>query len=321
MRVLWLCAGLTLALVAPLRADEPKSFQVPYRLSKTQHILVRAKINGKGPFNFILDTGAPALFVATKVAKKVGLEPDKTGWAAFDKLEIEGGVPVAKIKGRVEDPFQLEGMNGLGLAGVELHGMIGYNLLARYRLEIDFTRDKMTWTELDFDPPAPKGLEGAKARQTQLRVLAAQTVTSLATPNLASGMTQFLTLKRLQDASALEAKGGLPELDALGAGLKLLGGLIGRRAKPEIVARGFLGLEVAETDGRVTVNSVLEKGPADRAGVKAGDRIASVDGRRVADSTGLLRLAAQLTAGKEVTLTIVRGDKRQDISVKAGEGL
>ena len=26
-----------------------------------QHVLVRAKINGKGPFNFILDTGAPAL--------------------------------------------------------------------------------------------------------------------------------------------------------------------------------------------------------------------------------------------------------------------
>ncbi len=277
MRAFWLCAGLAFAFASPAGAGEPKTFQVPYRLSKTQHILVRAKINGKGPFNFILDTGAPALFVATKVAKKVGLEPDKAGWAAFDKLEIEGGVPVAKIKGRIEDPFQLEGMNGLGLAGAELHGMIGYNLLARYRLEIDFTRDKMTWTELDYDPPAPKGLDGAK--------------------------------------------GGLPELDALGAGLKLLGSLIGRRAKPEIVARGFLGLEVAEKEGRVTVKAVTEKGPADQAGIKAGDRIASVDGRRVEDATGLLRLAAQLTAGKEVTLTVVRGEKRQDIAIKAGEGL
>ena len=34
----------------------------------------------------------------------------------------------------------------MGFAGAELHGIIGYNVLARYRMEIDFTRDKMTWT-------------------------------------------------------------------------------------------------------------------------------------------------------------------------------
>src|SRR5436305_3936861 len=194
MRVIVLLVGLTLGLAPALRADEvmtspTATFQVPYRLTKTQHILVRAKINGKGPFNFILDTGAPALFVATKAAKRAGVEPDKKGWGAFDKFEIEGGVPVPKAKGRIEDPFQLEGMNGLGLAGAELHGMIGYNLLARFRIEIDLSRDKMTWTELDFDPPAPKRLEGGK--------------------------------------------GGLPELDALGGFMKLAGGLLGKKAKPE----------------------------------------------------------------------------------------
>ena len=36
---------------------------------------------------------------------------------------------LTKAEGRVEKPFQLDGMNGLGLAGVELHGMIGYNIL------------------------------------------------------------------------------------------------------------------------------------------------------------------------------------------------
>ncbi len=286
MRPLWLCAVLALALVAPLRADEPKkagaakadlkTYQVPYRLTKTQHILVRAKLNGKGPFNFILDTGAPALFVATKAAKKAGVDPGKDGWGAFDKFEIEGGLPVPRAKGRIEDPFQLEGMNGLGLAGVELHGMIGYNLLARYRVEIDLTKDKMTWTELDFDPPAPKGLDGGK--------------------------------------------GGLPELNAIGSLMKGLGGLLGR-ARPEVVARGFLGLELAESDGKVTVCKVLEKGPADRAGVKAGDRVTHFDGDKVESGAGLLKLAVSLTAGKDVKLTVVRGGKSQDVTVKAGEGL
>ncbi len=282
MRALWLCAGLLLALAPPARADKPrkadlKTYQVPYRLTATQHILIRAKINGKGPFNFILDTGAPAVFLATKAARKAGVEPDRSGWGAFDKFEIEGGVPVAKLRGRIDDPFQLEGMNGLGLAGAELHGMIGYNLLARYRIELDFTRDKMTWTELDFDPPEPKGLEGGK--------------------------------------------GGPPELDALGGIMKLLGGFLTRKGKPQVVARGFLGLELAESQGRVTVSKVLQDGPADKAGIKEGDRIRKLNGEKVTDGAGLLKLAAELTAGKEVTLSVVRGDRTQEIRIQAGEGL
>src|SRR5262249_2204307 len=162
----------------------------------------------------------------------------------------EGGLPVAKAKCRVEDLFQLEGMNGLGLAGAELHGVIGYTVLARYRIEIDFIKDKMTWTELDFDPPAPKGLDGGKA--------------------------------------------GLPELDAVGSIMKGVGGVLGRKAKPEVVARGFLGLELAESDGKVTVKKVLEKAPADKAGVKAGDRITRFDGKKVEGGEGLLKIAAEL---------------------------
>jgi hypothetical protein len=166
MRIHCSCAALAvLCLAPPARADgpaktPPKSFQVPYRLTKPKHILVRAKINGKGPYNFIVDTGAPALFVATAVADKLGVKPDRGGWGTFDRFEIEGGVVLTRLKGRVETPFQVEGMNGLGLAGVELHGMIGYNVLARYRMEIDFTRDKMVWTPLDFQPKAPASMGG-----------------------------------------------------------------------------------------------------------------------------------------------------------------
>ncbi len=159
---------LVLGLVGPAwgaeaKAVKGKTFEVPYRLTTTMHVLVRAKINGKGPFNFIIDTGAPALFVATAVAKKIGVEPDKNLWGTFDRFELEGGVVVPKATGRIETPFQLEGMNGLGLAGAELHGIIGYNLLARYRIVFDFTRDKMTWTELNYNPPVPQGLMGKGA--------------------------------------------------------------------------------------------------------------------------------------------------------------
>jgi len=154
---------LSLCIIPPVLADDGKQaksevFQVPYRLTATQHVLVRAKINGKGPFNFILDTGAPALFVSTAVGKKLALTADKSGWATLDRFALEGGAVVTKAKARIEDPFQLEGMNGLGLAGAHLDGIIGYNILARFRIEFDFTKDKLAFINLDYDPPPPQGL-------------------------------------------------------------------------------------------------------------------------------------------------------------------
>lgn len=166
----WLTFALAVVCLPPAaRADDPKkpappaagkTFQVPFRLTDTKHVLVRVKINGKGPYNLILDTGAPALFLATAICTKLGITADGQNWGTFDRVELEGGVVLEKFRGRVEDPFQLEGMNGLGLAGVTLHGIIGYTVLARYRIELDFTKDKMTWTRLDFEPPAPLGLGG-----------------------------------------------------------------------------------------------------------------------------------------------------------------
>jgi len=174
----YLLASFLLQSFTPVFADDKppaveRVFQVPYRLTATQHVLVRAKINGKGPYNFILDTGAPALFVSTSIGKKLELKTDKTGWATLDKFTLEGGAAVSKAKARIEDPFQLEGMNGLGLAGAHLDGIIGYTILARFRIEFDFTKDKLGFTPLKFDPPPPQGLEGGSAAAGGLDTMAA----------------------------------------------------------------------------------------------------------------------------------------------------
>ncbi len=153
--------GTGLALLAVcwlLRAADPppEEYQVPYRLTDTKHILVRARINGKGPFRFIVDTGSPALFVSTALGRKLGITADKDGWAVFPRFEVEGGIVLNQVKGRLDDPYQLEGMNKSGVAGVELHGILGYNVLARFRLTIDLSKDKMTWQPLGVEPPLPE---------------------------------------------------------------------------------------------------------------------------------------------------------------------
>jgi hypothetical protein len=170
-RTTWLALGLSLILILipptaapggdgpkpPAKvADAGRAYQVPYRLTDTNHFLVRVRINGKGPFNFLVDTGAPALYVATETARKVGLRPKGDEfWTPVERLEFEGGAVLRGVKARVEDPFQLVGMNALGLPGATIDGILGYTMLARFRIELDPTKDRMTWTRLDFEPPDP----------------------------------------------------------------------------------------------------------------------------------------------------------------------
>src|SRR5215210_2207466 len=110
-RLVGLGLALALAASAPDAGRDPAvgtAYQVPYRLTDTNHALVRVRITGKGPFNFLVDTGAPALYVGTEAAKKVGLEPSKTGFfTRVRRLDLEGGASLTDIQARIEDPFQL----------------------------------------------------------------------------------------------------------------------------------------------------------------------------------------------------------------------
>jgi hypothetical protein len=137
-----------------------KPTAVPFRLTDTHHTLVRVKINGKGPFNFIVDTGCPVMLISEPVGKKLGLGK---GWATLDTLTMEGGLELTKVKARIETPFQIEGMNGMGLAGAELHGLMGYTVLAKYKMDFDYNKLKMNWTPLKSEPLEPQPLKGGKS--------------------------------------------------------------------------------------------------------------------------------------------------------------
>ncbi len=145
------------------------SFEVPFRLTDTKHVLVRVKLNGTGPYNFIIDTGAPALIMSKEVAKKAKAKLDKNDFGEFH-LQIEGGVDIPKISGLSTDMFQLKGMNAMGLAGCQLHGVLGYNVLSQFRIQYDFTQDKLHWTKLDFQAPELQRFKG-KADQGGLEFM------------------------------------------------------------------------------------------------------------------------------------------------------
>jgi hypothetical protein len=244
-------------------------------------MIVRAKFNGKGPFNFIVDTGAPAMFVTTEVAKKVGVKPDDDGWATFDRMEIEGGATLDDAKARVEDIFQIRGMNALSLPGIKLDGVLGYTLLARYRMEFDLSKTTMTWTELDFDPPLPQPLAGDNGGR---------------------------------------AGGAPPELEMVGGLMKVVGAMLGRGETEIVVPRGFLGIELAEAGGKVTVKTVLPESPAARAGLENGDTLATFAGKSVRSAADVLKLATTIGPNADVQLVVERNGDKIELTATTGRG-
>jgi len=280
----------------PLRAHEPqigRSFQVPYRLTDTNHFLVRVRINHKGPFNFLVDSGAPALFIATETAKKIGLKPDRAEfWTLVDRLDFEGGAQLNGVKARIDDPFQLVGMNALGLPGASIDGILGFTILARFRLEIDLTKDRMIWTRLDHeprDPPVPKHKPGEGAG----------------------------------------APPGVQAMNVLGPLAKGFAFLMGKQPEEERHPRGFLGLEWSEQveAGRkqIKVQGVLKDSPAAHGGLRPGDHILRINNRAIEGLKEARAALAEVRPGDIVPLVVHRGsgtDGRElRLTFTAGEGL
>jgi hypothetical protein len=286
MRYLFVASALALA-VAPVgaadkdRKDKPakavQTFEVPYRLTDTKHVMVRVKLNGKGPFNFIIDTGAPALILTEATNKKAGGKADGS-WSTFDTLEIEGGVKLDDAKGIAIDPFQLKGMNAMGLAGVELHGMMGYNILARFKIEYDFTETKLKWTPVDFKVPDPKRVE-------------------------------------------IDKNGGQGGLEMIGSLMQMLSAFGGIKANFAVAPSGFLGAELEANKDELIVKSLIASGPADKAGLKVGDRIQGAKGKNFKSADDLLEVVKKLPEGSSLKLSIKRGDDTKDITVELGKGL
>ena len=88
---------------------------------------------------------------------------------------------------------------------------------------------------------------------------------------------------------------------------------IGRANRP---ARPWLGLYAMEDDEALVVGGLADNGPADKAGVRAGDRILAVNGTEVPDLAGLWRAVwASGPAGASVQFSLGRGNRAASVTI------
>ena len=88
----------------------------------------------------------------------------------------------------------------------------------------------------------------------------------------------------------------------------------------------YLAVTDAQTASQLGVNAygvyvveVVKGGPADKAGLQAGDRIVSVDGSEVATQSDLGTLMQNHKAGDTIEITVARGGQMQTVNVTLGE--
>ena len=75
-----------------------------------------------------------------------------------------------------------------------------------------------------------------------------------------------------------------------------------------------------ERAGGVVIEEVEEDGPADKAGLRAGDIVVDFDGERVRSARHFGRLVQETPAGRTVRATIVREGARQNVDLTPSRG-
>jgi hypothetical protein len=133
------------------------SVTVPFRFLN-HHIYITARVNGKGPYTFMVDTGGHTL-LSPHLVTQVGLKPvgaaamsgagegsSVSGFAHVDEIAL-GALRLRDQMGfttEIYDP---------AIEGIIVDGMVGFELFRRFAVQIDYGLHTLTFTDpARFDP-------------------------------------------------------------------------------------------------------------------------------------------------------------------------
>lgn len=277
---------LIVALVPAARAQEtaraqdaPKAVKVPFILMPTGHFLVSVKLNDKGPYKLIFDTGAPTMLINNRIAKESGVVGKKASAPLFSPFGAMG--PGMKAKSFEIGPLKAADVPVMVMDHPtvkafsdyfrrehgSIDGIVGFPFFARYRMVVDYEAKELTFTPNGYKPG-----------------------------------------------------------DVMESMMKMLMGGSQNQGKPKVVGpAGQWGLvvdkEAKDEDAGVTIKTVMEGSAAQKAGLKPGDRLLTIDGRWT-DSVGdTYQAAGFVKAGKAVSVVIKRDGKEMKLTVTPATGL
>ncbi|MFZ4395896.1 MAG: aspartyl protease family protein [Kiritimatiellia bacterium] len=148
MRQLQLALALMLATSLPPWCPAPANeiqAQIAGRV-----VFVPVRLNGRGPFQFIVDTGATETIVTPSTARAAGIAT--LPYPGLQKKGIVGSLSAGNVSLTNLPVFIFDPPQALSLRldeGINYGGILGYTFLSRFATTIDYSR-----SVVQFEPPA-----------------------------------------------------------------------------------------------------------------------------------------------------------------------
>lgn len=271
------CTFLSLAILLPIgsiRADEgaTKPVTVPFEMLATNHMAIKIKINGKGPYRVIFDTGAPVNILNSKVGKEAGIVAKNTSLSLFGMM---AGSPQTTIPSLELGDVKLKNVSVIVMDHPTvtimskymgpIEGIVGFPFFARFKMTLDYKAKELT-----FLPNGYKPSDTLEAMMNSLMVREGPSKKILA-PSGLWGMT----------------------ID-----------------KP-----------TGEEEAGVIIEQVYANSAAQKAGLKKGDRLLTLDDRWTDSVRDFYEAATLLEAGKAIKLVIRRDGKDSTKQLEPAPGL
>ena len=129
---------------------------VPFEMLVTNHMLVEARINDKGPFHLIFDLGAPITLLNNRASEAAGVvKPGAPksflfgmrGEAVVDRLKV-GRLTTDKLPVIILDHPVLKALEDV--TGRPIDGIMGFTFFARFKTTIDYHAHEMTFEPITY---------------------------------------------------------------------------------------------------------------------------------------------------------------------------
>jgi len=158
-----LFSGLALLLSAGLVAAEvdTKPVTVPFDMIQSGHMSIQIKVNGKGPYRVIFDTGSPVVLLSNRIGTDTGLIKKggsgspldmlfgNVGLAQVKSLEV-GSVKAERVPVIIMDHPTVKLMGQM--LNLKIDGIVGFPFFGRFKTTVDYQAKQLTFVPNGYEP-------------------------------------------------------------------------------------------------------------------------------------------------------------------------
>jgi len=129
----------------PIPEPPDALFAIPTRLDRIGRIVVPVMVNGRGPFQFVLDTGANATVISAHLAATLALDIDPTQTVMMNGVTGSALVPTASVASITSEGVGLseQRLAVSDASGVGTDGVLGVDALRHKAVLVDFNHDRV----------------------------------------------------------------------------------------------------------------------------------------------------------------------------------